>query len=147
MAANGIDGYIEPVAAAPDLPTEAELAAAQTAMERLRALFPFDLKLTYPIQAHGETTSALTLQVPRLGEVFHSGGNPFVDGPGKPADLRRLIPLISRMAAIPESSVKQLAMPDVAAIELLLTPLFAPSAASLKPILSTLRTSSTISAP
>jgi hypothetical protein len=146
MANNGIDGTIEP-AALSDLPTEAELAEAQNLMEGIRAQFPYELQLSYPIQAHGEPTRTLTLQVPRTGDVFHSGGDPFVDGPGKPADLRRLVPLVSRLAAIPESSVKQLAITDIKAIEFLLTPLFAPSVASLRRMLSTLRVSSTVSAP
>jgi len=130
-----------PPPAASDLPTEQELADVQHAMEDVRALFPYDLQLSQPVQAHGEQLDRLTIALPRAGDVLHAGGDPFVDGAGRPADLRRLVPLVSRLAGVPESTVKQLAMPDLKAIEMVLTPLFAPSVGSLKPMFSTLRTS------
>jgi len=147
MATNGIDSpETRPVSEiASDLPSEAELAEAQRALEDLRSTFPYDLPLSAPIQAHGEVVRSITIQLPRAGDVLHSGGDPFVEGPGKPADLRRLVPLVSRLAGIPESSVKQLAMQDLKAIEFVLLPLFAPSVGSLRRMFSTLRGSSTTS--
>jgi hypothetical protein len=143
MAANGLDGSIRTDAS--DLPTEVELTEAARAMDDVRADFPYEITLSEPIKAHGETTDTLTIQLPRAGDVLHSGGDPFVDGPGKPADLRRLVALVSRLAGIPESSVKQLAMQDLKAIEFVLTPLFAPSVGNLRRMFSTLRSSSTTS--
>jgi Phage tail assembly chaperone proteins, E, or 41 or 14 len=142
MATNGVDA----TGIASDLPTDVELAEAQKAMEDVRADFPYEVHLSEPVKAHGDTVDSLTIQLPRAGDVVHSGGDPWADGPGKPADLRRLIALVSRLAGVPESTVKQLAMQDLKAIEFILTPLFTPSLGNLRRMFSTLRDSSGTSA-
>jgi hypothetical protein len=130
-----------------DLPSDAELEQLGTSLDAVRAEFPFTLELTSPVTGHGETLTALTLQMPTGNDLFHSGGDPFVDGVGKPTDLRRLFALVSRIAGVPESTVKQLSVQDLKNIEFALTPLFQPSPAKLKRIFSILRTSGGISVP
>lgn len=124
--------------------SDEQLADAQAQSKRIEEYtrtFPRTLELLYPVQAHGETITSITLQLPTGMDLWHAG-EPFPDGPGKPANLRVFITLVSRLAAIPESSVKRFAVPDLKTIEATLLPLFAPSAEKLKDMLSILRTSS-----
>jgi hypothetical protein len=127
-------------------PSEQELAAIGKALEKVGAEFPFTLPLDHPVQAHGETIEQLTLQLPSGGDIFHAG-DPFAAGPGQPTNLRALFTLVSRIAGVPESTVKQLSVQDLKTIEFALTPLFAPSVGKLKRIFSILRTSGETSEP
>jgi Phage tail assembly chaperone proteins, E, or 41 or 14 len=124
--------------------TAAEVAEAATQSKRIDEYaksFPIAIPLLTPVRAHGETIDSVSLQLPTGNDLWHTG-DPWSEGAGKPANFRVLVTLISRLAGIPESSVKQFAMPDLKTIEAALLPLFAPSAERLKPMLSILRTSS-----
>jgi hypothetical protein len=126
-----------------DLSAE-ELVEAQVQSKRIEEYsrtFPRTIDLLYPVQAQGETIASVTLQLPTGMDLWHAG-DPFSEGPGKPANLRVLITLLSRLAAVPESSIKRFSVPDLKTIEAALLPLFAPSAEKLKDMLSILRTSS-----
>jgi len=139
MATNG--------AAAPDDLSTDDLAEARLQSQRIEEYtrtFPFTVALLYPVQEHGETIESITLQLPTGMDLWHTG-ELFPEGPTKPASLRVLVALVSRLAGIPESSVKRLSVPDLKTIEAALLPLFAPSAEKLKDMLSILRTSSTTS--
>jgi hypothetical protein len=90
-----------------------------------KASFPQTFPLTQAIDAHGERVQTLTLRAPRTGDVALTDSP--IRGDGE-LDLPRLIPLISRLADIPESSVKQLDIGDLLAIGQLLRLFFLPSA-------------------
>jgi len=132
MAADDFDG------GRPGGLTDYDLEELSAMQQRAAEEFPFTLKLSgAPVQAHGEMIDSITLQLPNGNDLFHSGGDPFVAGAGRPADLKRLFTLISRIAQVPESTVRQLSVPDLKTIEGLLLPLFQPSAAKLKHVFST----------
>lgn len=123
-----------------DVPSDEELVVLGKTADEIGREFPFDVPLRFPVQAHGETVSTLTLQRPTGADLFHCG-DPFADGLAQSAKVRSLFALISRLAGVPESTVKQLSVQDIKTVEFLLHLFFQPSAATLRPIFSILRTS------
>ncbi len=70
------------------------------------------IKLRKPITAHGEDIQELKLREP-TGEDIEKCGYPLAIGEGKAYPIAESVSkLIARLAAIPPSSVKQLAVAD-----------------------------------
>ena len=71
--------------------------------------------LTKPIQAHGQTVSALELRSPTAREFIEAGRPPYtVAGDGGVApDLQICAKLLAKICAIPPSSVEQLVPADL----------------------------------
>jgi hypothetical protein len=71
------------------------------------------IELTTPIEAHGETVSKLELREPAVEDITRLG-DPYYFGTDKSIRLDSAViaKYISRLAAIPESSVKMLSIRD-----------------------------------
>lgn len=85
----------------------------------------FDLRKS--IQAHGETVSKLTIREPsgedliEVGVIFTVGKEGEVQ-----TDAKRFCTMLSRLAAIPESSVKKIHPKDLVVLSWMLTSFFMP---------------------
>jgi Phage tail assembly chaperone proteins, E, or 41 or 14 len=112
-------------AAAPAALLTDEQRAVLEQVAAYKASFPQTFPLTQAIDAHGERRQTLTLRAPRAGDVALAGSPIRSDGE---LDETRLVPLVARLADIPESSVKQLDIGDLLAIGQLLRLFFLPSA-------------------
>ena len=91
---------------------------------------PVEVKLSEPIQAHGQTVHVLTLKPPK-GRHLRVAGYPFRLGGGANAamtvDAAVLARLISELAEIPTSSVDQLEAQDWQACLLAVSTFLAPT--------------------
>lgn len=70
------------------------------------------IKLARPITAHGVEVNELTLREPNAGDVMECGYPLAIDGSSVIPQAASISKMISRLAGIPPSSVKQLSMPD-----------------------------------
>lgn len=77
-------------------------------------LAPVIIHLTQPVQAHGETITELRLRVP-TGDDIHATGFPVMfRGDGATAvNVPAASALIARLAGVPLSTIRALAMPDI----------------------------------
>lgn len=93
---------------------------------------PITIQLSEPVQAHGETITSITLRPPRGKDLIECGVP--ADAEGRP-DERRAAALISRLAAVPPSTLEAMAARDFMAVMTALVPFFqepeaAPSSSS-----------------
>ncbi|MFS8051582.1 phage tail assembly protein [Rhizobium sp. BR 317] len=88
--------------------------------------FPFD----YEIEAHGEKVKKLVLREPQGADVIAVGNpvqfDPISDPPRVLVDDKRMATMISRLAAVPPSTVAQLKPKDLISLGWQLTGFFMP---------------------
>ncbi|MDD2794361.1 phage tail assembly protein [Acidocella sp.] len=71
------------------------------------------MKLSKPIEAHGQTVTELTFREPNGGDLARNGFIYKVESTGnKVIDTRAIAGMISDMASIPPSSVAQMSVID-----------------------------------
>src|SRR5262245_1556974 len=77
---------------------------------------PFSFKLSKPIQAHGQEISILRWREPTAGDIERAGNPIIVDlfgeQPRLTFDERKMSGMMSVLAQVPPSSVKQLSASD-----------------------------------
>lgn len=79
--------------------------------------FPYDFRLSKPVQAHGEDHLVLTLREPTGADVLEFG---LLEG-FEPAQF---VPLVGRLAKVPDGTIKSMAARDLLSLATVLSRFF-----------------------
>ena len=104
----------------------------QPTIQEAPVIDEFSFALSKPIQAHGQEVSVLHWREPTAGDI-EAAGNPInleifgLDQPRLTFDEKKMSAMISRLATIPPSSVKQITAADWNSISWKLVRFFMPN--------------------
>lgn len=90
------------------------------------------LTLTKPVQSHGKEVAELTFREPSGADILACGGNPVAFDPvtaavDPGAHPQRMRLMLSRLAAVPPSTIDQMTAPDWTSASWLVAPFFMPT--------------------